>query len=80
MKRIAVVLAYNPRNAGMFSVDLAASHFFSNLGISVEFFCAQDPDAFGIRNSSHCEVAEPTVYYKIHKTNILHKHIRAANV
>ena len=34
----------------------------------------------GIRNSSHCEVADPTVYYKIRKTNILHKHIRAANV
>ena len=32
----------------------------------------------GIKNSPHGVVAEPTVFYKIRKTNILHRHIREA--
>jgi len=30
----------------------------------------------GIKNSPYGEVAEPTVFYNIRKTNILHKHLR----
>ena len=81
MKRIAVVLAYNPRNAGMFSVDLAASHFFSNLGIPVEFFCAQDPEGFGVKKygamsvnvvKDHTEIFENdiVIYWGDFTTNI----------
>lgn len=32
MPGIAVIAAFNPYNYGMYSVDLAAEHFFSNLG------------------------------------------------
>jgi len=32
MKRIGVICAFNPHNYGMFSVDLAARHFFCNPG------------------------------------------------
>lgn len=37
--RTAVVFAFNPQNAGMYSVDLGALHFFSGLGWAVDFFC-----------------------------------------
>lgn len=36
--RIAVVTAFNPKNAGMFSVDLAAEEFFRNRKCEVVFF------------------------------------------
>jgi len=42
MSRIAVVCAYNPRNSGMYSVDLAARHFFASLGIDHELCVTQN--------------------------------------
>ncbi len=41
MSRIAVVCAYNPRNSGMYSVDLAARRFFSALGLEHELCVTQ---------------------------------------
>lgn len=37
--KTAIVVAHNPQNAGMYSVDLGALHFFSGLGLPVDFFC-----------------------------------------
>ncbi|MHA3913968.1 polysaccharide pyruvyl transferase family protein [Halovulum sp. GXIMD14793] len=39
MKTVAVVLAQNPQNCGMYSVDLTALSFFERLGISPDLFC-----------------------------------------
>ncbi|MBE0455496.1 MAG: polysaccharide pyruvyl transferase family protein [Roseovarius sp.] len=39
--RIAVVCAYNPKNAGMYSVDLAAQHYFSGKGCAFDLFVTQ---------------------------------------
>lgn len=41
MSRVAVVCAHNPRNSGMYSVDLAARHFFTSLGIEHELCVTQ---------------------------------------
>jgi hypothetical protein len=42
MSRVAVVCAYNPRNSGMYSVDLAARHFFASLGAEHELCVTQN--------------------------------------
>jgi len=39
--KIAVITAANPRNSGMYSVDLAAKEFFSQLGVDFTIFVAQ---------------------------------------
>lgn len=39
--KIAVICAYNPRNSGMYSVDLAAQHYFSDKDCQVDFFVTQ---------------------------------------
>lgn len=39
--KLAIICAHNPKNAGMYSVDLAASQTFSNLGIDFDLFVAQ---------------------------------------
>ncbi|MGV0958411.1 MAG: polysaccharide pyruvyl transferase family protein [Limnohabitans sp.] len=39
--KIAVVTAYNPRNCGMYSVDLSAKHFFDQLKVDYTIFRAQ---------------------------------------
>lgn len=38
---IAIITAYNPQNSGMYSVDLAAISFFSELNINHTFFLSQ---------------------------------------
>ena len=43
MKSIAVILAKNTQNCGMYSVDLAALHFFQKIGVPVDLFCAIPP-------------------------------------
>jgi hypothetical protein len=42
MSRVAVVCAYNPRNSGMYSVDLAARHLFASLGVDHELCVTQN--------------------------------------
>lgn len=41
-KHIAVIGAYNPRNSGMYSVDLAAYTFLKRLNVKFKFYRAQD--------------------------------------
>ncbi|MFC3202857.1 polysaccharide pyruvyl transferase family protein [Alteromonas oceani] len=41
MKKIAVICAFNPRNSGMYSVDLGGLDFFSSLHCDFDFFLAQ---------------------------------------
>lgn len=40
-KSFAVICAYNPRNTGMFTVDLAATTFFKNLNLDADLYCFQ---------------------------------------
>jgi hypothetical protein len=40
-KKIAVICAYNPRNCGMYSVDLAAKYFLDQLGADFTLFVTQ---------------------------------------
>ena len=40
--RIAVICAFNPGNAGMYTVDMAAEDFFSTSKASWGFYCPQD--------------------------------------
>lgn len=39
--KVAVVCAFNPNNAGMYSVDKAAKQVFADLGVNHRFFVAQ---------------------------------------
>ena len=43
MKSVAVILAKNMSNCGMYSVDLAALHFFQKLNVPYDLFCAIPP-------------------------------------
>lgn len=43
MPAVNVVTAYNPRNAGMYSVDFAARQFFEDIGVSARFIETQRP-------------------------------------
>jgi hypothetical protein len=38
---VAIICAYNPRNTGMYTVDLAATTFFKNLNIDADLYCFQ---------------------------------------
>jgi len=46
---VAILTASNPQNSGMYSVDLAAKHLFSHLGIPHTFFLAQPRKKRGAR-------------------------------
>jgi hypothetical protein len=37
----AIICAYNPRNTGMYTVDLAATTFFKNLNMEADLYCFQ---------------------------------------
>jgi hypothetical protein len=50
MPKIAVVCAFNRRNAGMYSVDLAAMNYFGNLGIDHCLFLTQTEPRRGSRH------------------------------
>lgn len=47
MTRIAVVCAHNPRNFGMYSVDLSAKRFFEDLGVAHDLCVTQGPTEIG---------------------------------
>gem|GEM_PF-4058563 len=43
MQRIAVIVAFNLSNCGMYSVDLSAQAFFQRLGYEIDYFCPGMP-------------------------------------
>jgi hypothetical protein len=47
MTRTAIICAYNPRNCGMYSVDLSAKRFFEELGVAHDLCVTQGPTEFG---------------------------------
>lgn len=47
MASIAVICAYNRRNSGMYSVDLAARQFFDQLGLAHDLFVTQQSSKVG---------------------------------
>jgi Polysaccharide pyruvyl transferase len=83
MSKITVVTAFNPRNAGMYSVDLAAEQFLQSCGHSIRLVRTQSRKTwlkprFGrqrfdlVRNASELFDTDILVYWGDFTTNLLY--------
>lgn len=66
MKSVAIILAKNMSNCGMYSVDLAALHFFQKLNVPYDLFCAIPPASiYGELNISYLQKSEQLDDYDV---------------